>query len=488
MDLEGPSLEPVPWRFTMIATSFVLACSMALTPGWSTFAGADAQALESPDDEDWLRKSEKEWEKLLDSADTDARIRAVRLLQRVWKPDLDRFRPVVVRALGDVDPGVRVVAAGIMVTGDGPDVFDEFERRRALAELGRALGRSERRVRSERAIRYLGGVDKSWLAATLRDLVKVVGRVEDFDEWRELEGLFKRLGTAAGPAVGSLMTLLDAGDARTKERAAKLLGHIGEPARAAVPALIGNLKAPERDVAVAAHSALRAIAPGDLPRPSPVARFIPGEVATLEGPDMREALGALERLCRIGGQDAVVAVPAILRFLERCDKPDGPFIREGGLLIAGWVSRPYFGAPLLPALIAQVRDDRPGASRIACMLIGSGGADYADLVPEMLRLLERTNGKVKGYVADAFGSIGRDDPRVPPALLRAYAGARESSIRVGVLKGLVHLTDPKPEVFDAVRAARKDPDPDVRAAATSTDEFLQARRSLRERIDRNRRP
>jgi HEAT repeat protein len=225
---------------------------------------------------------------------------------------------------------------------------------------------------------------------------------------------------------------------------------------------------------------LRRIDPKALPRPSPAARFVPAEVATLEGRDLGAGFAAMERLTRIG-PEAVEAMPEILRFCDRCRK-DPTQNAMNGLILAAWVTRANFGDGLIPALLAEIRDDRPETACLAAIFIGNGRVENADAIPKLAALLVRTRGKVKASVAEALGSVGRADPRVVSWLVRALKDP-DPRARLGAVEGLMLQERPPQEALDAVEAAKQDADPKVRGMAGVALEILKTSRRVAKSLD-----
>jgi HEAT repeat protein len=413
-----------------------------------------------------MKKSVGEWTRLLDSADAATRRAYVGMYGATVHPDLDHLRPVFLRALTDPDFGVRLAAAQVVINNRS---YAEEERARAVEILGEGLERPEPRYRYQAVYSFWGAPERA--VPVLPRLARVAGRVQDGDEWRFVTETFRRLGAGAEPAAGELTDLLGSDNLRSKARAATLLALIGGPARPAVPALLKVLHEDDCDAVITAHRALLEIDPKALPRPSPAARFVPDEVATFKGRDFEGGLRALERLSQIG-PDAVEAIPEILRFCDRFLKAE-PKGEMRGLVLAVSITRERFGDALIPALLGQVSDDQPDIARLACIFVGDGRAGNADAIPAMRSLLARTKGTVKGGVAEALGSIGREDPRVTAPLAQTLKDP-DAKARLGALKGLMVQEHPTQEALEAVEEATKDVDQEVRGMASVVLKILRA--------------
>jgi HEAT repeat protein len=415
-----------------------------------------AQQKAESEHEVWMDKSVEKWMKMLDTSDAATRRARFGMYIGTANSKMDHLRPVFVRALGDPDNGVRMAAAGFILMSN---VYSEAEIRRASDVLGQSL--ADPKVRS-RAIYSLHN-DPSKAIPTLPAIARVIGQIEDEeDEWRFVTEIFARLGGQAAPAVDELIGALKSGDARAKARAATLLASIGEAARAAVPALLVTIRFADRDVVFASYDALRRIDPKSQPQPSPAVRYISAEVAILEGPDLMAGFRALQRLSKVG-QEAIAEIPAILRFADRFLKEPDPS-GWNGIFVAGDITRDRFGDALFPALLAQIRDDRIDTACIASILIGNGREAYADVIPALTETLGRTSGKLKGNVATCLGSIARKDHRAVPTLVRLVKDA-DPLVRLGAINGLKLIENPTPEAIAAVKAAKDDPDKDVRQVA-----------------------
>ena len=442
----------------------------------------------------WMEKPMAEWMRFLDTAAASDRAARIGLFWGIGDPKLGALRPVFVRVLDDPDLGVRLaVAPNILsyaafanhrkISNDGN--YSEDEQVRAVRVYIQALNQPDSRLR-DRAIYQIQSLSPERAVLVLPDLVRVISQLpNESNEWRWVTEFFERLEGAAEPAVGDLIGLLESGDHRAKAHAAILLTSIGEPARRAVPALLKIVReSDQRDVILPANRAVQRIDPRSLPHPSPAARFVAGEVATLRRDDFLAGAAALERLSQIG-PDAVEAVPEILRFFDRSEK-DFQKDWTWGLVLGSRLNRVDFGDGLIPALLAQIRDDQPAIAHLAAIFLGNGRSWNADAIPGLTALLDRTHGKLKGEVLDVIGGNGRDNDRVVPTLLLGLNDA-DPEIRLGALRGLNFQEHPTQAAVDAVTKARDDPDQRVRESAARVADSLKFQKE-RDDHRRSRRP
>ena len=418
------------------------------------------------------KKTVDDLEQSLRSPDPATRRLALQALGDTDIKSLQDLSSLVRSALRDKDAWVRMNAAGVIGSKAGTKVFPESDQIKAFELVVGGLADADDRTRSS-ALGWLDQFVDRRGSLKIPNLSKVIVLMDEPNQWFQFEDRFLGFDVKNDQTVADLLTSLKSPETRTQARAATLLGMLGKAAMAAVPGLIAQLRSPDRDAAVAAQFAIRRISPSSVPRHSPVARFILAEAAKLDEPDMIVGVKSLKVICQIGGEDATTVMPAILRYAHRCSDASNPMAQEFGPVISTWLMREYFGAPLPPALLAEIRDDRPEAAAVACILIGNGKEAYSDLVPQMIDRLDRTTGAVQRSVASALGSIGRKDRRALDALIRVYERSNVSAVRIGVIEGFRGLDRPTPEVLRILQAARHDDDPKIRDAASLTTSLLE---------------
>ena len=264
---------------------------------------------------------------------------------------------------------------------------------------------------------------------------------------------------------------------RRGAEAARSLGVIGPPARAAVPDLVA-LMAREGDRAAldAAGRAVLAIA-ADHPAvgpalvraaahdPKPDARIgamaaiglllDAGEGGHLKGgghaPDDVNAVVA--RLGPAGRQ----VVPAVVENLKNTD----PKVREAAVTLLWDLGRSAAAAvPALIAVLDDPADGRPGSRPLRALL--SVGPDSDAVVPALLRSTS------VGELETRFHPWGRyEESNAPgdPAALAAALKDQELTVRRMAAFCLWEIGPRADPVLPAVRAALKDPDEEVRLIA-----------------------
>jgi HEAT repeat protein len=184
---------------------------------------------------------------------------------------------------------------------------------------------------------------------------------------------------------------LKARDPRDREIAAQLLGEIGPPAEAAVPALVEALQEKDPDVRAMAAEA-RA--------------------------DIR--IRAAEALGRIGPA-AAAAVPALGEALVQDEVVQG---QEGSLQWEAAWALGQIGAPAVPTLVEVLQDGRARQLRLAAMAVGQIGPAAARAVSALVWVLRREDWDVEGeeewrgrvHAAEALGQIGPAAASAVPAL------------------------------------------------------------------------
>lgn len=272
-------------------------------------------------------------------ADPDACARhAAAVALGVLSVDSKILGPVLIEAVGDVDPKVRKLAVGQLA----PSLDDEA----AWAAVLRAIRDPDVNVRYE-AVRTLGwkptparlAAVREALAPALKDAHEVVrGGVAitlgqyaqkvpaDVPELYDLladpsphvrQAVCNFMPHHAGSRVGiaALVRALDDPDPGVRLAAAQRLGRIGLDAEEALPDLRRAAEDKESSVRGAASEATRTI---EAKASDFRTRVLPGTMDDLEHPDPDVRRGAAEVLGRLGPRSAP-AVPALIRALEDRD-------------------------------------------------------------------------------------------------------------------------------------------------------------------------
>ncbi|MHB1425241.1 MAG: HEAT repeat domain-containing protein [Gemmataceae bacterium] len=323
----------------------------------------------------------------------------------------------------------------------------ESERTQVAIEAGRALWRLG--PKAESIVPALlsaaqGPIDKSASARTL---------LASFGPW----------------VAPTLVAALNDNEAARREAAADILGRIGPPARAAVPALLVLLKDKSSAVAFRAAMALSQI---DSTRAAAAVPLLsdalddPGAAAALAniGPDARAAVPALiaalkprkgvahQEALRAGARLALarIGTPAVSALIEVLkDKRDGVAQRAAGDAL-GWVLPPSKEA--VPALIQALKNDRVHAGVYAHALGQLGPLAFA-AVPDLTDLLTDPGNRPASAVA-----LVRIDPgqaaKVVPLLVKDLQAAEENQRLAAVLALTVigpAAKEAAPALVDALR-------------------------------------
>ena len=386
----------------------------------------------------------------LGDADADVRAHAA---SSVGRHRLVDAVPRLIGALGDPDAHLRAAAAealGVLLQGPGANEPSK-EAVRATETLERALGDGEHEVR-EAAVVAIGK-----LPPTLgkRTAVALTGRLDD-------EG------------------------AGVRQRAAEVLGHMGE-ARAVVP-LLSRLGDPTREVRIAALEALAAL--GD-------ARAVPAIVRLLHdsADDVRAAaVSALGRL------QATSAVAPLVEVLQR-GQPDA--LRARAAFALGQIAQAAAQPEAIDALVAALDHDelqlaakeslvRVGARAVPSLVAHLGHARperaalYVDLLREIgspdatpVLLDELGRGRLpEEPLVDALGAMLRAGDKRPLVPLVALLAAASGSLRRHAAEALRGSVDAR--AISALAAATVDSEREVRVIALGELGRLGAKEALPE--------
>jgi HEAT repeat protein len=382
--------------------------------------------------------------------DPDAEVRA-HAATAIGRHHLVDAVPRLLQALGDADPRLRAAAAEALgAVLQGPGANDPSpEAIRAVEALERALGDGEHEVR-ESAVAALGRLPVS---LGRRASVALTGRLDD---------------EAAG----------------VRQRAAEVLGHMGE-ARAAVP-LLARLGDTTREVRAAALEALALL--GD-------ARTVPAMVRMLrdQADDVRAtAVTALGRL------RAPAAISPLVDVMEH-GQPET--LRARAAFALGQIATGAGGAPAVQALVSALdRDELLTAATEALVRAGTAATpallerlpearlDRASLYVDLLRqigdprattalLEELARGRLGDEpIVDALGATLRAGDKRPLVELVALLGAPSPSLRRHAAAALAGVVDARATA--ALAMAASDSEREVRLVALGELGRLGARELL----------
>jgi HEAT repeat protein len=274
--------------------------------------------------------------------------------------------------------------------------------------------------------------------------------------------------------IANLIRELRDGKEDTRAEAARSLGVIGPPARAALPDLFALMAREGGPAALDAAGAVLAIGPDD-----PAAG--PALVRALRGPKADARIGAMSAMGLLldaggagqfkgGGHDpdAVIAVaarlgpasrqlvPALVENLKHAD----PKVREAAVTLLWDLGR--FAVAAVPALIAALDDPAEEVRALVPRALLSVGPDSDTVVPALLRSASA------GALEIRFRRWGRyEESNAPgdPAALAAGLKDKNPAVRRVAAFCLWEIGPRAEPVLPAVRAALKDPDEEVRLIA-----------------------
>jgi HEAT repeat protein len=250
---------------------------------------------------------------------------------------------------------------------------------------------------------------------------------------------------AAAAATPALAKLLADADEETRARAARALGSIGPGAADAVDPLATTLDDASPRVRSYAAYALGSIGPG-------AARSFEKLAAHLTDADpqvRREVVKAVRRL----QIDRAKLIPVVVKILESSSPaevvPAMAAIAEGG-------------KQSVPALIEAL--NHPEARYWACQILGQIGADSADAVPAVAKVLTDERPEVRREAVLCLGHIGPAAKSATTAVLNATAD-KDPGTRAAAVWASVTLEAPAAEAVAKFQALSNDADPLVQLVA-----------------------
>jgi HEAT repeat protein len=342
----------------------------------------------------------------INNPDANVRIKAIQGLKEIGKDALPAWDELVNRALNDPNIEVRGEAIDTLFLGGG----------KAVPLLISLLGEEEERLQ-QKAVWSL-----MLIGPEAKDAVPfLLPRAQKWDDF-SLNALWAINEKNNVPAL--LAMLEQAISFRSNKYFAleaklmRILGSLGEDAKAALPKLEETFSHPEIGVRWPAGVALFQIN-GDAPRFNAFFQQILEEWGTESCWSfgwMREGFNLL-----------------------------GPLAKES--------------VPLLRKSLRIQRDNHP--FRVAYCL-GCIGPDAKSAIPDLLPLLKEARGKLD--IPEVLGQIGQDAPKVIPALLPLLHD-KDYAVRQSVCKGLAYFGSEAHEAIPILAALLNDDFDDVRAAA-----------------------
>lgn len=308
----------------------------------------------------------------------------------------------LVAALGDTHPGVRLEVA---------EAIAAIDSQRAQPTVGILIGllsesKADHRQRAAAGLGALGPLAKEAVPA----LVKALGDDSKPVQLSAAHALVEIDRAAASPAVGVLIELGLAKDARRPDKAATALGRIGPAAKDALPKLRDSLRSGRTSFQVEAAVAITRI------EPSSAAEGVAVLLALItEGRDDTAALRALGGLEK---DAALPAVPALTKLLTaQGDVRYDRFEVAAALLrmdSENAASLAYFHEFLGPSA-------KPGRMYDVADALEEIGAAGAKLVPDLRVMLGSKNEIIREWAVEILGEIGPSAKEALPALREQLA-------------------------------------------------------------------
>ncbi len=298
-------------------------------------------------------------------------------------------RPLVLRAMGDEDAEVRIVAARtaarMKVPGAGDVVVPWLSETDSRVRL--AACEVVRAVPTPRSITALGRVLSDPSQDVRLAAASAMGR------------------SGSADAASLLLGHLDDNSPEVRSEVAQALGRLGDK-RAALP-LVGRVQDASSDVRRRVAHAL-----GELGDP----RAVSALVLALNDPSSDVRVEAAESLGRIGTDDATVALAPLVRSAatdptKAASAETTHALRQAALRALGRIGSPR----AIGLLVASLEDDRPDVlrapARDALVLVG------AKAVPSLVAVVSGApSQRVATGAVQALGAIG--DPSSVPAIVR----------------------------------------------------------------------
>ena len=422
---------------------------------------------------------------LLEHKSADVRRAAAKTIGE-FGADARRAVPHLAGLMDDEDALVRETAAEALgsVGVSSPEVV------KALIE---ALDDPEKDVR-EKAARALAGLQPPPKDAT-------AALAQAMRQHPESRGpMVAALADVAAPApgvVGALVDLLKGGEdgppPRTREDAARALGHRGEAAAEAVPhlaALVAD-QGEDKDLRIEAANALGAIGPqaksaadelstmaseGDpLGRPSAVLalwrieRNTEDTLAALTDLTKHDSYRVRRRAAlAIGkmGPAAAPAIPTLVDLMENMKPPSGAGVWMFFAESAGMKALASLGAPAVEVLTGRLT--APDADyRTRSLAATALGRIRPEGLDPLLEAIRSENPQIRQAAVGGLGETSSESPRVVRAVVQLL-NDRSAKVREAAARELARLRPVTPATVRALVAAADDASPGVRRATVRT--------------------
>jgi len=257
-------------------------------------------------------------------------------------------------------------------------------------------------------------------------------------------------GRPPEPAV--LTSLLDSPRPTVRRQAAWRLSRDASRMGPAIPALTRRLTDPDESVRVAAATALERT--GSLARSA-----VPALFDRLGDPRQSVRWSAANALSTIGlaGGDG-------MRLASALRHPDEHIRAFAAWTLGEMVDQ---GQPAVPDLVAAVADPDPAVRVVVVMALGKIRSPQPEVIDALDRALADRGWEYRWRAAQALGKIHVDTGGAVASLAKALAQDEDARVRREAARALGRMGKAAERVVPALAAARRDPDPEVRAAAGS---------------------
>lgn len=387
-------------------------------------------------------------QKLIADPDPKVRDAAANAVRDIGVTDV----PGLAAMLANPDPEVRRTAAGLLASLDTIPTD-------AIGPIAAALADDDAQVRAAaaNAIAVAGPAAGLDAAEKLADAIRKTYPEEYDAEAGWTEGLeltyWQALVKIGASAAAPLAKLVEHSNTLVRFLAARALGEIGPPAKAASSTLRKHLLDGTENTSVRIEAACSLCRIGE---------NVPEAVKLIEAAlDSRAARYAIEAISRLGPAGEKL-VPLALAKLE----DDDPYARLAVVRLVGTLD-PEAAAKTVPALAMLVDDNQPVIRRQMALVLQKLGPAASPAAPAVARaLLAEKDLAVKEEYVEALVAMGPAAKPAAAALIQLYADPDISpAMRRRVLVAAAVADPASPTVAGVLVKAAADRDEYTRAAA-----------------------
>ncbi len=399
-------------------------------------------------------------------------------LGAIGKPAKDATGPILAQLQGESDVTVRasLITALPRLGADPaqvvPALIDGMKDEREPIRHAAINGLLTMRAAQPQIVKALSVMLRDPNAATSERAAYVLGR----------------LGESAGPAVPAIISVVTA-QPTPSQAFLDALVQIGEPA---VTPMLAAFEKQQPSKLTREHWVVKSLQQMGGLGAAPIARNLthPSEsvrllavLALVElGPDAEAAIPALfkalddqELHVRAAALVALVGAKApydqLRPHLEAAFKDSSPVIRASGVEAA--VRLGDEGKEFRPRVIAALKDSD---ATVRQTVTGHLGSAFADAVPQLTALLD--DASQRSGAIEALGRIGAaSKPAVAPLVKHFDSGSKDDRIRILTTLGQIGAS--ASEGSPTIAAARKSADPAIRIAAFQATAAIESKKSER---------